>query len=263
MVAERPLVPITRRRWRSGAAGLVLLAAVFLLLGGCGDAHTIRVLAASSLQDVLPEILDDYAEAHPETTFQVQFAGSQSLATQIELGAKADLFISANAQQFARLEADDLVGERTVIATNRLVVAVPHGSAIERVEDLARSGIRIAITAPDVPAGVLTEQALALLDFAIAEEIRAGVVTEDPNVRIALSRLELGEVDAAFVYLTDVEATADLRSIDLPSALGPNSYVAGVLESATADVADLLEHFTSDAAAGIWRAAGFEPVEVR
>lgn len=250
---------MTTRRPR--AAGLlILIVAATVLLSGCGDDDTIRVFAASSLQDVLPEILDAYVEAHPGTEVQTQFGGSQALATQLELGAGAALFLSANSQQLDRLEDDGLIVGRREIVTNRLVIAVSSHAPIERIEDLAAPGVRIAIGAPEVPVGELTERALTLLDESLVEAIRANVVTEDPNVRVVLSRVELGEVDAAFVYLTDALAVEGLRPIELPIDLEPNVYVGAVLEGAPEGAVSLFDFIASAATEAIWRDAGFEVV---
>jgi len=250
---------MTTRRPR--AAGLlILIVAATVLLSGCGDDDTIRVFAASSLQDVLPEILDAYVEVHPGTEVQTQFGGSQALATQLELGAGAALFLSANSQQLDRLEDDGLIASRRAIVTNRLVIAVSSHAPIERIEDLAAPDVRIAIGAPEVPVGELTERALASLDATLAEAIRANVVTEDPNVRVVLSRVELGEVDAAFVYLTDALAVEGLRPIELPIDLEPNVYVGAVLEGAPAGAISLFDFIASAPTEAIWRDAGFEVV---
>ena len=248
---------IRRRR----AAGLIVLTLVAtLILPACTDDDTIRVFAASSLQDVLPEMLDAYTETHPGDEIEVQFGGSQALATQIELGASATLFLSANQLQVDRLDDDDLVANRTPIASNRLVIAVAAHSPFERLEDLADDGVRVAIGAPDVPVGALTARAFAALDEPLREAIRANVVTEDPNVRVVLSRVELGAVDAAFVYLTDAIAGDDLREIELPFDLAPNVYVGALLDGAPSRAADLLAFIASDATDQIWRDAGFEAV---
>ena len=250
MSTRRPLV----------AALVALLLTAVVALGACrGDAE-IRIFAASSLQDVLPEILDAYAAAHDGATFETQYGGSQALATQLELGASAAIFLSANEQQVDRLEDDGLIVSRGGIATNRLVIAVPSHSSIERVTDLADGSVRIAIGAPEVPVGALTSRALALLDEPLADAIRANVVTEDPNVRVVLSRVELGEVDAAFVYLTDVFAADDIRPIELPVELEPNVYVGALLEGAGAEAANLFDFLASPAVEAIWRNAGFEAI---
>lgn len=253
-----------RDQRRMQAIGLLFaLVAAGLSLSACGNSEGTRVLAASSLQDVLPEILDAYAEGHDGATFETQFGGSQALATQIELGAAGDIFISANEQQFARLEDEGLVEGRTAIVTNQLVLAVALDSSITEVEDLAGGGVRIAVAAPDVPVGALTERAFELLDAELVAAIRSAIVTEDPNVRVTLSRVELGEADAAFVYRTDVAAAGDLTAIELPIDLESNTYVGGVFDGARSEAADVLEYLASDAAASIWREAGFEPVGAR
>ena len=108
--------------------------------------------------------------------------------------------------------------------------------------------------------GALTGRALDLLDAPLAEAIRANVVTEDPNVRVVLSRVELGEVDAAFVYRTDVIAIDGLRAIELPVEIEPNVYLGAVIKGAPDEATTLLGFLGSDVAEGIWQAAGFEAV---
>lgn len=227
---------------------------------GCGDSSSLRIFAASSLQDVLPELLEAYAAESDGASFDVQYGGSQSLAAQIELGAEADLFISANEPQLDRLEEDGLVERRVGLAMNRLVVAVEADSNLDSVDDLGGAGLRIAVGAPAVPVGALTELFFASLEPALAAAIRANVITEDPNVRITLSRVELGEADAAFVYRTDLRGTDGLRAIEVGGDLDPNVYVAGLLAGAEAGASDLLAFLGGHEAAAIWETAGFEPL---
>ncbi|MQC82791.1 MAG: molybdate ABC transporter substrate-binding protein [Chloroflexi bacterium] len=242
---------------RPRVVGFIFLVATAILGSGCRDDTAIRVFAASSLQDVLPAILDSYAETDDGVTFEVQYGGSQALATQIELGAEADLFLSANPQQVERLTTQDLVSAQRPLVTNSLVVVLRSGAPIETFADLGRPGLRIAIGAPEVPVGALTQRLLAALDPALAAAIRANVVTEDPNVRVALSRVDLGEADAAFVYRTDAATVSDLAILDLPVAVAPNQYVGAVLRDADPDAAVLLDFIAGPVAAPIWRSAGF------
>lgn len=251
---------IVRRAVVVAVLGLTVVVA--LLMGGCGrDETQIRIFAASSLQDVLPELLDAYAETLDDRpTFVTQYGGSQALATQIELGAEVDLFLAANAGQMARIEEAGRVERWTVFAANRLVIVVPDDSPMASIEDLATSGVRIAIGAPDVPVGALTRVALDGLEAELAAAILANVATEDPNVRVALSRVELGEVDAAFVYRTDLAAAMHVRAIELPTDLDvpANEYVGAVIADARPGGDALLDFLGSDEAQAILGRAGFE-----
>jgi molybdate transport system substrate-binding protein len=254
---------------------LGLIATIALSMIGCGnDEGQIRIFAASSLQDVLPELLDAYADTLDDRpTFVTQYGGSQSLATQIELGAEVDLFLAANLDQMTRIETVGRAEHPTVFAANRLVIVVLADSPMTRIEDLAQPGVRIAIGAPDVPVGALTRAALNKLDPELATAILANVATEDPNVRVALSRVELGEVDAAFVYRTDLAAAVHVRVIALLADLDAsmNEYVGaviaatrsegGVIVDARPGVDALLDFLESYEAQAILARAGFEAVQ--
>ena len=132
--------------------------------------------------------------------------------------------------QARRLMSAGLASRPTVVTANVLVVAVPNDGPWLSLRDLALADVRIAAGAPSVPVGALTEIALELVqlqDPETAAALRSKIATQDPNVRIVLSRLELGEADAAFVYASDVEATEGLRLIALPLRTPPNEYDGG------------------------------------
>lgn len=219
-----------------------------------------HIFAASSVTDVLPAIVERYREQHPDVDFEFNFGGSQTLASQIEEGAPAGIYISANRTQAQRLLSAGLVTQLTVIAENALVVAVRDDAPWRTVEEVAASGPRVAVAAPDVPAGVLTEIALGMLAPAVAGPLRDGVVTRDPNVRVVLSRVELGEVDAAFVYSTDLTAARGVRAIALPPQLPRNAYIAALVTNGDgpADAAaGFLAFLGGEEAAKIFAGAGF------
>jgi molybdate transport system substrate-binding protein len=250
---------------RSLALLLLPFTALGVLAASCGDDNSIRVFAAVSLADVMPRIIEQYEETHPGIDVELRLGGSQALATQIEEGAPADLFISANPVQAQRLVERGLLDDAGALVANRLVVAVGLDSELNEIEQLAAPGVRVAVGAPDVPAGALTATALGLLPADVAAAIRDNVVTEDPNVRIVLSRVELGEADAAFVYHTDLAAAPRTRAIELPAALGVprNDYVAGLVAGGDARAVDLLAFLRGDEAQALLAEAGFLPVDER
>ena len=112
------------------------------------------------------------------------------------------------------------------------------------------------------PVGALTAVALGLLPPETAEALRRKIATEDPSVRIVLSRLELDEVDAAFVYASDVVATDGLRAIALPPETPANAYVAVLVEDGDAAAEDLLGWLLSVRAQAIFQLYGFLPSTV-
>ena len=242
------------------AGVLVVGAALLSTATACGgDDDAIEVAAASSMRHVLPRIVEEFLRAHPELDvgFSLRFNGSQVLATQITEGASADLFISANAVQAERLVDEGLGSLPTVVTANRLVIAVAEDSPWYGVTDLAEGDARIAVGSPSVPVGRLTVIALSQLDPPIARALLAGVVTEDPSVRVVLSRLELGEADAAFVYHSDVALTAGVRALALPPTVPPNEYVAVLMADAKPGTEEFLAFLLTPEAQNLFRSAGF------
>ena len=253
------------QRFRAPLPALTVIGVLILLLGACGgddDEPTITVAAASSLRHALPDIVEGFERAYPGIRVELRFAGSQVLASQIEEGASDDLFISANPLQASRLLGAGLASRPTVVTANALVVAVADDAPWRSLRDLALADVRIAVGSPAVPAGALTEIALQLLELQqpeTAQALRRKIVTEDPNVRIVLSRLEFGEADAAFVYASDVEATEGLRLIALPLQTPPNEYVAVLIEEADPAAEDLLAWLLAPQAQAIFQLYGFLP----
>ena len=238
------------------------LAALALLAGACGGDDgepAISVAAASSLRHVLPRIAEDFERSNPGVEVELRFAGSQVLAAQIEEGAGDDLFISANPLQAARLLEGGLAARPTLVTGNLLVVAIAEDAPWRTVSDLALADVRIAAATPSAPVGALTAAALDLLPPDTADALRRKVATEDPSVRIVLSRLELDEVDAAFVYASDVEATDGLRAIPLPPETPANAYVAVLIEDGDPRAGELLAWLLSARVQAIFQLYGFLP----
>jgi molybdate transport system substrate-binding protein len=180
------------------------------------------VFAAASLRDVFTALASDFEQQHPEARVGLQFAGSQELRVQIEHGARADVFASADEAQVAPLVRAGLVAAPRPFAGNELVVVTPaaNPAAIAELWDLPRA-TRIAIGAPEVPVGRYTER---MLDRAAAvrgrdfrEAVLARVVSRELNVRQTLAKAVLGEVDAAVVYRTDARAAGtSVRAVAIP-----------------------------------------------
>jgi molybdate transport system substrate-binding protein len=217
---------VTRRR--------ALAAVVVLTLSGCGTAgsgeRTLTVFAAASLTDVFTEIGAELEDRQPGLEVRFAFAGSSALAAQLLQGAPADVFASADEVQMARLTEAGLIEDAEIFATNPLVIAVPPGNpaGVADLADFAREDLRIAVCAPEVPCGALAETVF------VAAGVAAAPDTYEEDVRAALTKVELGEVDAALVYLTDaVAAGGAVESVRFPEAEAAlNRYPVGVLTGA-------------------------------
>ncbi|HYO37479.1 MAG TPA: molybdate ABC transporter substrate-binding protein [Geodermatophilus sp.] len=181
-----------------------------------GPTGTLTVFAAASLTDVFTGLGQQLEADHPDLTVQFNFAGSSALATQITQGAPADVFASANPAQMAVVtDAGLAAGEPTVFTANVLQIAVPAGNpaGVTGLADFGREELALAVCAPDVPCGAASEDVFAA----------AGVTplpdTQEEDARAALTKVELGEVDAALVYATDVTAAGDaVEGIAFPEA---------------------------------------------
>ncbi|WP_104524353.1 molybdate ABC transporter substrate-binding protein [Blastococcus atacamensis] len=199
--------------------------------GGDGPTGTLTVFAAASLTDAFPELGKRLEEDNPGLTVQFSFAGSSALATQISQGAPADVFASADQAQMAVVaSAGRTDGEPQVFARNAPRIAVPEGNpaAVTGLADFAREELALAVCAPDVPCGAAAEAVFA----AAGVPPRPDTLEED--VRAALTKVELGEVDAALVYASDVAAAGGaVEGIAFPEAEQVvNDYPVCVLDGA-------------------------------
>lgn len=171
--------------------------------GGEGPGGDLLVSAAASLTDAFADLEMAFERAHPDVRVELNLGGSSGLRAQILEGAPVDVFASANVANMDRVAAaGEVAGSPRVFARNRLEIVVPPGNpaGVRGLEDLARPGLLVGLCAPGVPCG----------DFARAALAAAGIVpavdTEEPDVRALLTKVELGELDVAIVYVTDVAA---------------------------------------------------------
>jgi molybdate transport system substrate-binding protein len=191
----------------------------------------VTVFAAASLTDVFTDLGDRLEKANPELDVQFNFAGSSALATQITQGAPADVFASANQPQMTVVTDAGLdAGDPQVFTENVLQIAVPRGNPghVTGLADFAKPELTLAVCAPDVPCGT------AAVKVFQAAGVRAVPDTEEEDVRAALTKVELGEVDAALVYASDVvSAGGKVEGLDFPEAeQAVNEYPIAILRGA-------------------------------
>jgi molybdate transport system substrate-binding protein len=207
------------RRSRTRPAALVAVAA--LLLAACGgDAggssspetpSELKVFAAASLTAAFTELGRQYAAANGGDKVTFNFAGSQALATQIQQGAPADVFASADIPNMDRVK--DLVATPQNFASNRLAIVVEQGNpkGVRSLDDLASGDLKVVLAAEEVPAGRYAKQ---ILDQA---GVTVRPVSQEDNVKAVVTKVSLGEADAGIVYVTDVTAGGDkVEGVQLP-----------------------------------------------
>ncbi|TMB81051.1 MAG: molybdate ABC transporter substrate-binding protein [Chloroflexi bacterium] len=187
---------------------------------------TLNVFAAASLKESFNVIAAKYTRAHPNITIRLNFAGSQILEQQIASGAPADVFASADQTNMQKAVDAGLVGNSQVFVKNKLTVIIPAANPgnINTLKDLSRKGVKIDIGAPAVPAGKYSLQVLAKMaqssNYGPAYEnaVKANFVSQETDVKAVVNKVQLGEVDAGFVYVTDVTAAVSnkIKMIDIP-----------------------------------------------
>ena len=179
----------------------------------------LTIFAASSLTDAFNEMKAAIEAANPGTTLTFNFAASSALRTQLEQGAKADVFASADTTQMGNAQKSNLItGDPTLFVRNTPVIIVPvNGSRrIDSAADLARPGIKLVLAAKEVPIGNYARQIFDKMsqnptygaDF--GTWALANLVSEEANVRQVVAKVQLGEGDAGIVYASDI--TPAIRS---------------------------------------------------
>jgi molybdate transport system substrate-binding protein len=261
---------VTARRAAPGLVPALLLA---LLSAGPAPARseTVRVFAAASLTEAFADIAAEYRRHHPGDIVELNFGGSQLLRTQIEQGAPADLFVSADEAHMAALaDAGLLRGDAAVCARNRLVIVVPAGRPrIRRLADLAQPGVRVVVANANVPVGRYTSLVLDRMTRAglfgddFRSRVTANVVSQETSVRGVLAKVALDEADAGFVYATDAAAAAGkVAVLDIPDRMNAVAeYPIAVLAGSRVPdaAARVLEFVLGETGQALLAKRGFQP----
>lgn len=237
--------------------------ALALSLAACsGDEEetTLTVYAAASLTASFEEIADAFEEENVGVAVELSFGGSSDLVTQIQEGAPADVFASADTATMDELVAGGLTGaEPEAFATNTLEIAVPPGNpaGIATFADLTRSGLALVTCAPEVPCGAAAQS------VAEVAGVTLDPVSEEESVTDVLGKITSGEADAGLVYVTDVASAGDdVEGIAFPeSAEVVNTYpIAPVAEAGESELAaDFAAFVLSDTGQEILASHGFGP----
>ena len=254
----------------SGRASFVV-SALALLAAACGSSSssagpspiplsgTISVFAAASLTDSFKAVGNSFQQAHGAVTVQFNFAGTPTLVTQIEQGAQADVFASADTTNMTKLTADGFTaGTSQVFAHNQLEIVVGPGNpkGITSLADLARPGVIYITEGPTVPAGKYALQALATAGVKVTPK------SLETDVKSVVAKIELGEADAGIVYTTDVKAAGSkVQGVPIPDAdnVIATYPIVAVKVSKALDVADaFIAYVVSAAGQSTLRSFGFQ-----
>jgi len=226
---------------------------------------TLTVFAAASLTDVFTELGDQLMADNPDLDVRFNFAGSSALATQLTQGAPADVFASADEVQMAKVTDAELAEDPEVFATNPQMLVVPadnplgihlpEGAGIPSLTEILDHDVTMAVCAPEVPCGAAAAKILE------AAGMSAYPDTYEDDVRAVLTKVELGEVDAGLVYVSDVHAAGDkvVAFAFSESSQAINRYPISVLADSPNPAAAqaFVDLVLSDAGQQILRDAGF------
>lgn len=205
----------------------VIVAAIGFIPAACGNSAPVSVTptpsptivtvyAAASLTAAFNATGPAFARANPGARTEFNFAGSSTLAAQIQQGAPADVFASADQSNMQKVVDDGLVaGSPQVFATNRLEIVVRAGNpkGITGLRDLARHDLIVVLCGPTVPCGRYAAQALHNAGVTVAP------ASQEADVKGVVSKVALGEADAGMVYVTDVRAAgATVQGVEIPEA---------------------------------------------
>jgi molybdate transport system substrate-binding protein len=208
----------------------LLVSAVVVAAAWAHAQAQITVYAAASLTNVLPRI---------DSTQKYSFGGSNALASQITLGAPADVFASANMSLPNSLFAKGVCSKPVVFARNTLVIVVPKANpaSIHSIYDLAKPGVKLVVAAPGVPVGGYTLQILKKMNLLAA--VQKNIVSQETDVREVLAKVALGEADAGFVYSTDAKTVpAQVTVLKVPAWAQPKLQYGICVVSKSSDKAD-------------------------
>jgi molybdate transport system substrate-binding protein len=220
---------------------------------------TITVFAAASLMGTFTQLGKQFEAAHPGDTVKLSFGGSSTLATQITGGAPADVFASAAPANMDTVVSAGDASSPKDFAKNTAEIAVPptNPAKVTSVSDLAKSSVKVALCQPKVPCGVVASQVFKNAGVTVKP------VTLQPDVKSVLTQVELGNVDAGMVYVTDVKAAGTkVKGVTIPASQNASTLypIATISSSSThqAEAEAFVAYVLSPAGVQVLTAAGFQ-----
>jgi molybdate transport system substrate-binding protein len=234
-------------------------------------AVALTIFGAASLQGALGKAKTVYETANPGTTLTISTDSSSALETQIEQGAPADVFLSADTTNPKKLVDGGLTdGAAVTFAGNKLTIVVPtaNPAGITTPADLAKNGVKVIAAGDTVPitkyatqlVGNLAKQPGYPANFVAA--YTANIASKEDNVKALIAKIELGEGDAGIVYVTDAKASTKVKAIDVSDAANVPATYDGVVVKASKDAVAakaFLDWFAGPDGQAILSSLGFLP----
>ena len=255
----------------SAAAPSVASVATSASAPGSGATGGLTIFGAASLKGALDKAKSAYEAANPGTALTISTDSSSALETQIEQGAPADVFLSADTTNPKKLvDGGFASGDATVFAGNKLTVITPpdNPGGVATPADLAKSGLKVIAAGDEVPITKYATQLVANLakeagyPASFVDAYNANVVSKEDNVKAVVAKIELGEGDAGIVYLTDAAASDKVRTVDVPDSANVPATYAGVIVKASPNqdaASKFLDWFAGPDGQAILSSFGFLP----
>ena len=275
---------MARRRSLTLAASVIATIAMAVAVTACSSGGAasaslgpttataaLTIYGAASLSGVLDKAKAAWETAYPGSTLTISTDSSTALETQIEQGAPADVLLSADTTNPKKLVDKGLTeGAAVTFARNKLTVIVPtsNPAAIATPADLAKGGVKVIAGGDAVPITKYATQLVAILakesgyPAGFAAAYVANVASKEDNVKAVVAKIELGEGDAAIVYVTDAKASTKVTTIAVPDDANVPATYAGVVVKASAHAQDaraFLDWFAGPAGQAILAGFGFLP----
>lgn len=212
-----------KKRFKS----IIIIICIFLIfISATVYASELRLMVAASLQQPLKEIKNNFESKNPDYKLELNFAGSQALFTQLRLGVKADLFLSANYYYLKQLINENIITQGNIFAQNEIIVVFnSETKKAANLEELFLKDYSIIIAEESVPVGSYTLESLDKYFNSIKnqkkasdlrERFKKSILSKEFDVKSVLNKIKLGAADAGFVYLSDYQENDNLKKLDIP-----------------------------------------------
>lgn len=220
---ERPEVKVNRKNWKLRYTLVAMLVLTFMTVtygfsskpaNGNGNSNTNQIemfaLVAANATDPFTDLIEEFENDYSEVNIEATFAGTQIVRTQLEQGAKADLFLSADLEHIEAVKEQGLISKFSPVSKNHLVIVVPKENlvGIHSLKDISTKKVKLVIGTDTVPIGKYTRQVIENAEGTYGEDffemVMSNVVSFETNVKQVLQKVSLGEAEAGIVYTTDV-----------------------------------------------------------
>jgi len=235
---------------------------------------TLTVFAAASLTETLQQVEPIFEKAHPGLDVRLSMAASSRCRIQIQQGAPADVFLSANTSNMDPLAEAGLMEKPVIFAHNRVLIIAPKSNpaGIKSPTDLAKAGVKLVTCSPEVPIGKYTRIVIDKMDASgdygpnFKARVAANIASEEPNVKGIVAKVHLGEADAGVCYASDVTPAirSEITVVDIPDEVNViGDYPIAVLKSSAqkALAREFMAFILSDKGQGLLAENGLIPAK--